>query len=66
MLWTYVISHLNGQKLVGTFYEKEFQKTNQTEFRVEKVFKRKGDNQYVRFKGYDNLFISWVNKEGII
>ena len=48
------------------FYEKEFQKTNQTEFRVEKVFKRKGDNQYVRFKGYDNLFISWVNKEGII
>ena len=33
MLWTYVISDLNGQKLVGTFYEKEFQKTNQTELK---------------------------------
>ena len=30
--------------IVGTFYEKELQKTNQKKFRVEKVIKRKGDN----------------------
>ena len=24
--WTYVISDLNGEKLAGTFYEKELQK----------------------------------------
>ena len=26
--WTYVISDLNREKIVGTFYEKELQKTN--------------------------------------
>ena len=37
---TYVISDLNGEEIVGKFYEKEFQKTNQKEFRVEKITKR--------------------------
>ena len=41
--WTYVISDLNGEEILGKFYEKELQKTNQKEFRVEKVIKRKGD-----------------------
>ena len=27
--WTYVISHLNGEEIVGSFYKKELQKTNQ-------------------------------------
>ena len=27
--WTYVISNLDGEEIVGTFYEKELQKTNQ-------------------------------------
>ena len=35
--WSYVINDLNGEKIVGTFYEKELQKTNQEEFRIEKV-----------------------------
>ena len=38
--WTYVISDRNGEKIVGTFYKKELQKTNQKEFRAEKVIKR--------------------------
>ena len=37
--WTYVISDLNGEEILGTFYEKELQKTDQKEFRVEKVLK---------------------------
>ena len=53
---TYVISDLNGQQIVGTFYEKELQKTNQNEVRVEKVIKRKGDQIYVKQKGYNNSF----------
>ena len=40
--WTYVINDLNGEEIIGT-YEKELQKTNQKEFRIEKVIKRKGD-----------------------
>ena len=39
--WTYTISELNGEKVIRTFYEKELQKANQKEFRIEKVLKRK-------------------------
>ena len=34
--WRYVISDIKGEEVVGTFYEKESQKTNQKEFKVEK------------------------------
>ena len=54
--WTYVINDLNGEEIIGTFYEKELQKTNQQEFRIEKVIKRKGDKLYVKWKDYDNSF----------
>ena len=50
MPWTYVISNLNGQEIVGTFYEKELQKSNQKEFRLENVIKRKGEKLYVNWK----------------
>ena len=49
--WTYVLNDLNGEKIIGTFYEKELQATNQQEFRVEKVIKRKDDKLYVKWKG---------------
>ena len=41
MPWTYIISDLNGEEIVRTFHEKKLQKTNQKEFRIEKVIKRK-------------------------
>ena len=41
--WTYVINDLNSEEIIGIFYEEELQKTNQEEFRIEKVIKRKGD-----------------------
>ena len=34
--WTYVIIDLNGEEIVGSFYEKELKKTNQRECRIEK------------------------------
>ena len=30
--WTYEINDLNGKKIIGSFYEKELQKTSQEEF----------------------------------
>ena len=51
--WTYVIDDLNGEEIIGTFYEKELQKTNQQEFRIEKVIRRKGDKlQHVLLKKF--------------
>ena len=57
-LWTYAISNLKGEAVVGTFFEKELQKTNQREFRVKKVIKTKGDKLYVNWKGYNSSFNS--------
>ena len=64
--WTYVIKDLNGEEIIGTFYEKELQKTDQKEFRIEKVLKKKGDKLYVKWKGYDNSFNSWIDKKDIV
>ena len=49
--WTYIISDLKGEEIVGTFNNKELQKTNQEEFRIEKVIMGKGDKLYVKWKG---------------
>ena len=48
------INDLNGEKIIETFHEKELQKTNQQEFRIEKLIKIKVDRLYVN----DSLFNS--------
>ena len=45
--WTYIINDLNGEEIIGTFYEKELQSTNQQKFRIERVSKKKSDKLYV-------------------
>ena len=62
---TYVINDLNDEEITGSSYEKELQKTNQKEFRIEKILKRKGDKLYVKWKGYDNRFNSWIDKKDL-
>ena len=64
--WTYVINNLNGEEISERFYQKELQKTNQKEFRIEKVIKRKGNKLNVKWKGYDNSFNSWINKKDFV
>ena len=64
--WIYVINDLNGEEIIGTFYENELQKTKQNEFRIEKVIKKKGDKFYVKWKGYDNSLNSWIDKKDIV
>ena len=64
--WTYVANGLNSEEIVRTFCKKELQKTNQKEFRTEKVIKRKGNKLYVKWKGYDNSFNSWIDKSDLI
>ena len=46
--WTYVINDLNGEEIAGIFYKKELQRTNQKEFRIEKVIKRKENKLHVK------------------
>ena len=64
--WKYAINDLNGEEIVGTFFEKVLKKTNQKEFRIENVIKKKGSQLYVKWKGYDNSFNSWIDKKDIV
>ena len=64
--WTYIINDLNGEEIIGRFYENELQKTDQKEFRIQNVLKKKGDKLYVKWKGYDNSFNSWIDKKDIV
>ena len=63
-----------GHMLLMIFMEKNFferftkkncKKTNQKEFRVEKVIKRKDDKLCVKWKGHNNSFNSWIDKKDI-
>ena len=62
----YVVSDLNGKKIIGSFYEKELQKTSQKKIRIEKVLKRKDDKLYVKWKGYGNSFNSWIDEKDLV
>ena len=48
------------------FYKKELQNTNQSDFTIEKVKKKRENNLYLKWKGYDNLFNSWIDKKDIV
>ena len=45
--------------------KKNWKKTSQEKFRIEKVLKRKGDKLYIKWKWYDNSFNSWVIKKDL-
>ena len=61
-----VIKDLNSEEIIGTFYEKERQNTNQQELRIEKVINKKVDKLYAKWKGYDSSFNTWINKKDLI
>ena len=62
----YVISDLNGEEIIDSFYETELQKTNQKEFRIEKVIRRKGNKLYIKWQGSNNSSNSWIDKKDLI
>ena len=64
--WAYFITDLNVEEDFETLQEKNCKKkASQNEFRHEKVTKRKDDTIYVKQKGYDNSFNSWIDKKYI-
>ena len=70
---TYTVKSLdNDEKIKGTFYKQQLQKSNQTEiFQIEKVIGkprvRNGVREVqVKWSGYGNEFNSWVLENEII
>ena len=64
--WTYVVSDLNGEEISGSFCENELQKLVKENLEYKKYLKKKGDKVYVKWKGYDNRFNSWIDKKDLI
>ena len=64
--WTYVINDVNGEHIIRTFYEKESRKTNQEEFKIEKVIKKTRNKLYVKWRRYDNSFNGWIDKRNLV
>ena len=64
--WTYVINNLKGEEITGAFYEKEPQKNNQQQFRIEKVIRRTFNKLYVKWNGYDSSFNRWIDKKDLV
>ena len=65
-IYSHLISDFNGEEIIGTFYEKELQKTIQEEFKIEKVIKKEGNKLYAKWKGYGNLFNSRIDKKDLV
>ena len=66
VLWTYVNNYLNFEEIIRKFYEKQLQKTNEQEFRIEKAIKKKDDKLDVKWKGYDSSFNSSIDKKDLM
>ena len=61
-----VINDLNDEEIVEDFTKNNCKKTNQKDFRIEKIIKRKGDKLHVKWKAYKNLFNSLIDKKDIL
>ena len=48
--WPYVINDLNGEEIIGTFYEKKLQKTNLKELELKKYLRKKVINYMLNGK----------------
>ena len=50
------INDLNDEEIIGIFYEKQLQKKNKKELRIEKSNQEKSNILYVKWKSYDKSF----------
>ena len=46
--------------------KKNCKRLTKKEFRIEKVIKRKGGKLYVKWKGYNKSFNSWIDKKDFV
>jgi hypothetical protein len=63
---TYQLQDYSGKPIAGCFYSEEILKTNYpNDFLVEKIIRKKGDQIFVKWLGFDNTHNSWINTSDI-
>lgn len=68
---TYMIESIDGQPILGCFYELELQKTSKPDtYLVEKIMQNRKKNNidqlYVKWLGFPDTHNSWINKSDIV
>lgn len=59
---TYILKDARGRLISGGFYEQELQKSKFPDvFLVEKVLRKKGDKELVKWLGFDQTHNSWID-----
>ena len=63
----YQLEDYGGKSVAGAFYEHDLRRaTHPDVYLVEKVLRRKGDEVYVKWLGFDGLHNSWIHKDNVI
>lgn len=64
---TYLLSDVNGRLINGSVYTEELQLAKHPDmYLVEKIIRKRGDQIYVKWLGFDSSHNSWINKDDVI
>lgn len=64
---TYLLKDENNKDILGGFYKEQLEKVKYSDvYLVEKVLKKRGDNVYVKWLGFDNKHNSWINNKDVV
>lgn len=63
---TYNLKDYSGKPIAGCFYSEEISKTNYpNDYLIEKIVRRKGDQLFVKWLGFDKSHNSWIKTRDI-
>ncbi|XP_022174124.1 uncharacterized protein LOC111036422 [Myzus persicae] len=63
---TYQLQDYMGKPIAGCFYSEEIYKTNfPNEYLIEKIIRKKQNQMYVKWLGFDNTHNSWINTRDV-
>ncbi|XP_070155846.1 uncharacterized protein [Polyergus mexicanus] len=64
---TYLLEDYRGKSIAAAFYEYELHRATYPDvYLVEKVLRRRGDEVYVKWLGFDGSHNSWIHKDNVI
>jgi hypothetical protein len=64
---TYILEDYRGKSVAGGFYEHELHRATYPDvYLVEKILRRRGDEVYVKWLGFDGSHNSWIHKDNVI
>jgi len=63
---TYLLEDYRGKSIAGVFYEYELHRATHPDiYLVEKVLRRRGNEVYIKWLGFDGSHNSWIHKDAL-